>query len=210
MWDVTAELMKYPLDKNSIKFTFNVTSVARVGTHKSRVLVRNPTLHLCATLVWMSRKIRILAVGRSHDRQIAPLIHEYESRLSIRMRVEWQFIPHESGTKNARGVQVSSESNSIRSSLKKAEYVIVLDDTGTQLTSDIFSEKLHDLASDSQDICFVIGGAYGVDDALLAQADFVWSLGKLTLPHQLVRAVLIEQLYRAVSIWDGRSYHHGD
>ncbi len=158
----------------------------------------------------MSRKIRILAVGRSHDRQIAPLIHEYESRLNTRMRLEWQFVPHESGSNNARGVQVSSESNSIRASLKKAEYVIVLDDIGTQLTSDTFSEKLHDLASDFKDICFVIGGAYGVDDELLAQADFVWSLGKLTLPHQLVRAVLIEQLYRAVSIWDGRSYHHGD
>ena len=158
----------------------------------------------------MSRKIRILAVGRSHDRHIEPLIKEYESRFSSRMRVDWQFVPHEPGHNNAHNVQVTSESNSIRASLKKAEYVIVLDDTGKQLTSDTFSEKLHMLATDARDICFVIGGAYGVDDALLVQADFVWSLGTLTFPHQLVRAVLIEQLYRAVTIWDGRSYHHGD
>lgn len=151
-----------------------------------------------------------MAVGRSHDKRIETLVQDYESRLSNRMRVEWQFVPHEASHNNTQTVQVSSESNSIRASLKKAEYVIVLDDTGVQLTSDKFSDKLHDLASDSKDICFVIGGAYGVDDELLAQADFVWSLGKLTLPHQLVRIVLIEQLYRAVSIWDGRSYHHGD
>ena len=158
----------------------------------------------------MSRKLRVLSVGRRHDKAVAPLIDDYEARLSARLRVEWQFVPHEAGNNQAHDVQIVAESNSIRSTLKKAEYVIVLDDTGTQLTSEEFSEKLAALATAPEDLCFVIGGAYGVDDRLLADADFIWSLGRLTLPHQLVRAVLIEQLYRAVSIWDGRQYHHGN
>jgi len=88
--------------------------------------------------------------------------------------------------------------------------VIVLDDTGKQLSSASFSENLESWVMGDKDICFVIGGAYGVDDQLLAEADFVWSLGKLTLPHQLARLVLIEQLYRAVSIWENGNYHHGN
>ena len=158
----------------------------------------------------MSRKLRIISVGRRHDKAVAPLIEDYEARLSARLRIEWHFIPHEPGNNHDHSVQIAAESHSIRTTLKKAEYVVVLDDTGTQLSSEQFSEKLAALTTAPEDICFVIGGAYGVDDQLLKDADFVWSLGKLTLPHQLVRAILVEQLYRAVSIWDGRNYHHGD
>lgn len=158
----------------------------------------------------MSRKLRILAVGRRHDKAVAPLIEDYEARLSARLRLEWQFIPHQNTTEHEHSLQIAAESNSIRATLKKAEYVIVLDDTGTQLSSEQFSEKLAELTTAPEDISFIIGGAYGVDDQLLADADFVWSLGKLTFPHQLVRALLVEQIYRAVSIWDGRQYHHGE
>ncbi len=149
----------------------------------------------------MSRKIRILAIGKHHDKALLAAITDYETRLGAKLRLSWQFLPHTG--------QILTESNAIRKSLKDTEYVIVLDDTGSQLSSEKFSEKLQSLAVGDKDICFVIGGAYGVDDALLKQADFVWSLGVLTLPHQLVRLVLIEQLYRAVTIWDGGSYHHG-
>lgn len=158
----------------------------------------------------MSRKLRVLSVGKRHDKSVAPLIEEYEARLSATLRLEWQFISHQADGHQEHDVQIAAESNAIRSTLRKADYLIVLDDTGTQLSSEGFSEKLRELASAPADICFVIGGAYGVDDALLHEADFVWSLGKLTMPHQLVRAVLAEQLYRAVSIWDGRQYHHGN
>jgi 23S rRNA (pseudouridine1915-N3)-methyltransferase len=158
----------------------------------------------------MSRKLRILTIGKRHDKAVAPLIEEYESRLRARLSIQWQYLPHETSSDHEHKKQITAESNAIRSTLKEAEYVIVLDDTGTQLSSESFSETLHDLTTAPQDICFIIGGAYGVDDALLEQADFVWSLGKLTLPHQLVRSLLVEQLYRAVSIWDGRKYHHGD
>lgn len=158
----------------------------------------------------MSRKLRILAIGRRHDKAVAPLIEEYESRLRSRLSIQWHFIPHETGNDHDHSSQIAAESNAIRNALKETEYVIVLDDTGTQLSSEAFSETLHDLTAEPGDVVFIIGGAYGVDDALLAQADFVWSLGKLTLPHQLVRALLAEQLYRAVTIRDGRSYHHGN
>jgi 23S rRNA (pseudouridine1915-N3)-methyltransferase len=156
----------------------------------------------------MSRKLRIIAIGRRHDKMVTPLIEDYGRRLRPRLTLQWTFLPHEDGGKD-RTSQISAESNAIRSSLKGTEYVVVLDDTGVQLTSEAFSEKLHGLAALPQDITFVIGGAYGVDTAILQHADFVWSLGKLTFPHQLVRPLLVEQLYRAVTIWDGRHYHHG-
>ena len=158
----------------------------------------------------MSRKVRIVSVGRSHDRLIKAVVEDYEQRVSSRLRVKWRFVPHEPGNKSEHTVQIAAESQSILATLKDAEYVVLLDDTGVQLTTEAFSAKLQDLATDSRDICFVIGGAYGVDARVEQRADFIWSLGKLTLPHQLVRAVLVEQLYRATTIWDGGSYHHAD
>ncbi len=158
----------------------------------------------------MSRKLKIISVGRRHDALVEPIIRDYETRLQTRLRIEWKFIPHENGNDHEPSVQVVAESNSIRTALKDAEYVVVLDDTGTQYTSEQFSEHLEKMTTAPQDIVFIIGGAYGVDDALLDHADMVWSLGKLTYPHQLVRVLLAEQLYRAVSIWDGKKYHHGN
>ncbi len=157
----------------------------------------------------MSRKIRILAVGRNHEPTIVNAINEYETRLRSVLRVEWQLLPHGPSSKNERGVQIAAESDSIRRSLKNAEYVILLDDLGQQLTSEEFSGKLENLMTSNKAICFVIGGAHGVDEAIVKQVDFVWSLGKLTFPHQIVRLVLIEQIYRAISIFEGSNYHHG-
>lgn len=158
----------------------------------------------------MARKVRIIAVGRSHDKLLLPLIEDYESRLNRALRIVWHIVPPKTDSNPERGVIIAAETHSITTILKQAEYVILLDERGTQLTSEDFSGKLELLYTTQKDICFVIGGAYGVDESLRTRADMVLSLSKMVLPHQLVRLFLVEQLYRAAAIASGSKYHHGN
>ena len=88
--------------------------------------------------------------------------------------------------------------------------VVALDSTGRDLTSRAFADQLRAWRDDGvRDLAFLIGGAEGLDAGLLADADLVLSLGPMTWPHLLVRALLAEQLYRAHSILDGHPYHRG-
>ena len=86
--------------------------------------------------------------------------------------------------------------------------LIVLDETGTSLTSRAFAEKLQGwIERGDNDVTFVIGGADGLDDAIRARADLVLSLGPMTWPHMLARVLLCEQLWRAISILTRHPYH---
>jgi 23S rRNA (pseudouridine1915-N3)-methyltransferase len=86
--------------------------------------------------------------------------------------------------------------------------VVLLDERGVSLDSPALALKVDQLATQGKAITFLIGGAYGVTDALRKKADLVWSLSPLVFPHQLVRLILTEQLYRAQQILAGGSYHH--
>ena len=94
------------------------------------------------------------------------------------------------------------------SRLDPADYVVVLDEHGTLLDSPAFSKKIEMTFTRSRHLVFVIGGAYGVSGELLERADLVWSLSPLVFPHQLVRLLLAEQLYRAQEIAANHPYHH--
>ncbi len=88
------------------------------------------------------------------------------------------------------------------------DWIIALDERGKQSTSEGFSDHLQDLANRGvRSVCFVIGGAYGFDEAVRTKANEVFSLAKLTMPHQLTRLVLVEQLYRAHTLLRGLPYH---
>ena len=83
-----------------------------------------------------------------------------------------------------------------------------LDERGKQLSSDELAQALRTLMNGGEHgVAFVIGGADGLPRELVARADFVWSLGRLTLPHRLARLIVLEQLYRALSIVRGEPYH---
>jgi 23S rRNA (pseudouridine1915-N3)-methyltransferase len=93
--------------------------------------------------------------------------------------------------------------------LSPGDFAVVLDESGTQLGSRELAERLRTWIEDpGRAPCFVIGGAFGISDEVLQRADFAWSLGKLTLPHELARVVLLEQIYRASTILAGAPYHH--
>jgi 23S rRNA (pseudouridine1915-N3)-methyltransferase len=149
--------------------------------------------------------IRILAVGKKHEAWVAEGIARYEQRLRKPFEVEWGYIPHSSRDGEAAKME---DSRAILARISTEEYVILLDERGTELTSLQMSAKLAFCLEQRGRLTFIIGGAYGVDAALRNRADAIWSLSKLVFPHQLVRLILAEQLYRGQEIWAGRGYHH--
>lgn len=149
--------------------------------------------------------ITIVAVGKKHEDWIQAGLERYEKRLKQPFSVRWILLPHSSLEGTAARQE---ESERIGKKLNDEDYVILLDERGVQITSDQLSHDLQNLFAWGRRVVLVIGGAYGVTDELHRRADFVLSLSKLVLPHQLVRLVIIEQLYRAQSIAGGGKYHH--
>ena len=152
--------------------------------------------------------IRLLAVG---DRQPS-WVDEAFSTYSERLPREWQFrldlIPTVRRNKNDKSRQaMEAEGELILAKLGQSEQVVLLDESGRQLTSKALASKLSDWQIDGRDLCFVIGGPDGVADSCKQRADFTWSLSQLTLPHGLARVLFAEQLYRAHSLHTGHPYH---
>lgn len=149
--------------------------------------------------------IRILAVGKKHDSWVSDGISRYEKRLRGGYGVEWVLLPHSS----REGVSArQEESERILHKLLPDDFVILLDETGTILDSPELSRLVQAHIDASRRIVIVIGGAYGVDESVHQRANTVWSLSRLVFPHQLVRLILAEQLYRAQEIAIGNPYHH--
>ena len=101
------------------------------------------------------------------------------------------------------------EGDTILQWLRQDDYLIALDERGKQFTSEGLSAFLQQRASDScKNLVFLIGGAFGLDDSIVQRAKLNWSLSQLTFPHQLVRLILTEQIYRACTILKNEKYHH--
>lgn len=147
----------------------------------------------------------MVAVGKKHEAWVTEGIERYAKRLRKPYDISWKLLPHSSQEgETAR----SEESARILKSLKGDEHLILLDERGKNIASPQLATTLQSQFDTGQHVCLVIGGAYGVNDELHQRADFVWSLSKLVFPHQLVRLILAEQIYRAQEISAGRSYHH--
>jgi len=149
--------------------------------------------------------IRVISVGRKHEPWVSEGIERYQKRLKKPFDVEWVFLPHSSMHDTAAR---QDESRHILSRLDENNYVILLDEKGKIVNSTDLSSRLLAILEISQQIVIIIGGAYGVDDTLIKRANFVWSLSHLVFPHQLVRLMLTEQIYRSQEIANGKPYHH--
>lgn len=149
--------------------------------------------------------IRILAVGKKHESWVQEGISRYEKRLKRPFAVEWTLLPHSS-----REGDVARREESVRivERLEKDDFVVLLDERGLEVDSPALSKTLLAPLERSTRIVVIIGGAYGVDNTVRERADFVWSLSPLVFPHQLVRLLLIEQIYRAQEISSDGLYHH--
>lgn len=149
--------------------------------------------------------IKILAVGKKHEPWVDAGILRYETRLKRPFNVEWALLPHAA----REGLQArEDESGRLLSRLRDDDFVVLLDERGKLIDSPTTSRLLLDPLERSRTVVVVIGGAYGVDASVHKRADFVWSLSPLVFPHQLVRLILAEQLYRAQEIAAGHPYHH--
>ncbi len=149
--------------------------------------------------------ITILAVGKKHESWVVEGIDRYESRLKKPYDVKWVLLPH-SALQDDRARE--DESERILSRLPDREFMILLDEIGDEIDSPQLSRLLGGAFTAGRSVTCIIGGAYGVDDRVRQRADFVWSLSPLVFPHQLVRLILAEQLYRAQQISAGHPYHH--
>ena len=156
--------------------------------------------------------IRIIGVGRVKERALQQSIQEYLRRLQPYQKteiVEVEDLPAPQDNSPAQNDLVRQrEGEKILARLKPDDYVILLDLKGKMLSSPELAQKLHDVFTyRSSAIAFVIGGSLGVSPAVIERADFRWQLSELTFPHQLVRLMLTEQLYRSFRILNHEPYH---
>lgn len=146
----------------------------------------------------------IISPGKSKDYLGETIVQGFNLRILHYTNIEWKFIqtstPKEEGEKILKAIPESS-------------YIVLMDDKGKSMTSVVFSDFLNKRLNESvKNLVFIIGGAYGVDEKvrefIKEKPHFIWSLSTLTFPHELVRAILAEQIYRGFSILKGEKYHH--
>ncbi len=152
-------------------------------------------------------RITIIAVGRLKEAHWRDAAAEYLKRLRPYATIEVVEVPDRDVTSDERGA-VRAEGEAVLRAIPDGAQVVVLDLDGKRLSSEGFSAWLELAGIEGRSsIAFVIGGAAGLDPAVLAKADERLSLGPMTLPHQLARVVLLEQVYRAFRIMRGEPYH---
>lgn len=149
--------------------------------------------------------VKILAIGKKHERWVEEGIERYQKRLQRPFDVSWVLLPHSAREGLAARQE---ESERILSRISADDYTVLLDERGKLLDSPAVSGVLLEPLERSRPVTVIIGGAYGVDETVHQRADMVWSLSPLVFPHQLVRLILTEQLYRAQEIARGNPYHH--
>lgn len=156
--------------------------------------------------------IRIIAVGRIKERFFEDAIAEYTKRLSAYTKLDIVEVADEKCPENISEKQAeqirSKEGARILKNIKDSDYVITLEIKGSMLDSEGLSERLDSLMTQGHpDITFVIGGSIGLAQEVSRRADMKLSFSKMTFPHQLMRVILLEQIYRSFRIMRNEPYH---
>ena len=155
-------------------------------------------------------KLHIWSVGKSNETYVKTGVDHFSGRIRHYFPLEWTIIPV---LKNSAALQEADlrrkEGEVLLGMLKKDDYLVALDERGKQLASEQVAGVIQTAATASvKNLVFLIGGAYGLDPSVLQRANMRWSLSQLVFPHQLVRLILAEQLYRACTIIKNEKYHH--
>ncbi|MDP9230117.1 MAG: 23S rRNA (pseudouridine(1915)-N(3))-methyltransferase RlmH [Bacteroidota bacterium] len=155
-------------------------------------------------------KISFWAIGKNNESYIKTGVAEFTHRISKYFKVEWNVIPTPKNAGMMSEMDLKKkEGEMILAWLKKDDWLVALDERGKQMNSENLADFIQAKANESvKNLIFVIGGAYGLDKTILQRANFKWSLSQLTFPHQLVRLILAEQVYRACTILKNEKYHH--
>ncbi len=155
-------------------------------------------------------KMQLWSIGKPHEAYAKTGIEDFTKRINNYFTAQWHIIP---SPKNAASLSETelkkAEALIILSQLQKDDYLLLLDERGKQFSSPELAQWLQQRANEStKRIIFLIGGAFGVDEAIMNRADTSWSLSRLVFPHMLVRLLLAEQIYRACTILRNEKYHH--
>ncbi len=153
--------------------------------------------------------IQIVALGKLKDGYWKESAKEYLKRLTSYAKIDVVEIPEKSfrDSDNVEDIK-KQEAKKLLPYLKKADMVIALHERGKEMTSVEFSSFLAEHSERGQKIVFLIGGPLGLHESILEKANHQLSLSQMTLPHQMVRVVFLEQLYRAGTILNGKKYHY--
>ncbi|NTS40284.1 23S rRNA (pseudouridine(1915)-N(3))-methyltransferase RlmH [Flavisolibacter sp. BT320] len=155
-------------------------------------------------------KISFWSIGKAHEGYVKSGIEDFTKRLSNYFPVQWNIIPVPKNAGLLSETELKKrEAAIVLGLLKEDDYLVALDERGKSLTSEGLANLIQQRANEStRHLLFLIGGAFGLDEAVLKAAKLKWSLSDLTFPHQLVRLVLAEQVYRACTILRNEKYHH--
>ena len=155
--------------------------------------------------------INIICVGKLKEKFFKDAIDEYSKRLSKYCKLNIIELPDEKipekTNQNIENEIKTKECNNIINHIKKDSYIISLDLTGKQLSSEEFSKNIENISMQSSQITFIIGGSLGLTDTVLSMSNQKICFSKMTFPHQLIRVFLLEQIFRAFKISNGETYH---
>ena len=154
--------------------------------------------------------IRLIAIGKTDNKNLQLLMEEYQKRLSFYIKFDLEIIPDIKNAKNlSEAQQKEKEGELILSKLGPTDFLILLDENGKSFSSVEFANELQKkMNAGIKTLVYVIGGPYGFSEAVYQKAQQKISLSKMTFSHQMVRLFFIEQAYRGFTILRNEPYHH--
>ncbi len=154
--------------------------------------------------------IELIVIGKTDSKEVAALVEMYCKRINFSTRFIITTLPDlRNRSSLSEEAQKKGEGETLLSKFETSDYVVLLDEKGSEMRSVEFAEWMQKrLASGLKRLLFVIGGPYGFSSEVYARANGKLSLSKMTFSHQIVRALFCEQLYRAFSIINHEPYHH--
>lgn len=155
-------------------------------------------------------KIKLLAIGKTDDKNLQVLIQNYEKRLKHYIKFELEVIPDLKNAKNlSESEQKEKEGNLILKKVNPSDQLILLDEKGVMHTSKEFSKFMQKkMNAGIKQLVLVIGGPYGFSEEVYKKSQGKISLSKMTFSHQMIRLFIVEQIYRAFTILRNEPYHH--
>ena len=155
-------------------------------------------------------KISLFVVGKTNHNYLSPRIDDYTKRINHYIPFNIQYIADAKNTKNlSQAQQKQAEGQNLLNAFDKSDYVVLLDERGKEFTSKDFSSFIEKkMQTVAKRLVFVVGGPYGFSEDVYQRANEKISLSKMTFPHDLIRLIFTEQLYRSFTIMNNEPYHH--
>jgi len=152
--------------------------------------------------------ITLIAVGKIKEKALTTLINEYKKRITSYSKIEIIEVSDEPNDKLEEEKVKELEGQRILKQIKRDSYVILLDLKGQPLDSEELAKKIEQINTyHSSNVTFIIGGSLGVSESVKEKADFVFKLSEMTFPHNIVRLLILEQIYRSYKILNNETYH---